>query len=221
MIVLFDVLIFFSGSTIVSFLTVLGHDYRNEQVLTFRRSHCDLCKRELSWYEVIPIISYLGKFGKCKCCKYKLPWGYLLSEIAGGSFLAATIYLHKDFFFILPIFIMLILFSVMDIYYGFIYPEFYLLLLPSLLLHLTELHFIEASLVYIILFIPNFFKTSMGLGDMEVLVLLTILFGMNKILYIQLIACTLVLLHYLFRKKRSYKFIPYLSVAVGIIYLIF
>lgn len=45
------------------------------------RSHCDSCGKVLSWYELIPIVSYLLQCGKCRACKAKIPLWTLASEI--------------------------------------------------------------------------------------------------------------------------------------------
>lgn len=44
------------------------------------RSHC-ICKRQLSVYENIPIISYTLLLGKSKCCKSKIPSKHFFGEL--------------------------------------------------------------------------------------------------------------------------------------------
>ena len=48
------------------------------------RSHCENCNHVLTWYELIPIISYIIQKGRCRNCQTKLSIAYLLTEIASG-----------------------------------------------------------------------------------------------------------------------------------------
>lgn len=43
-------------------------------------SHCGQCKIPLSWYDNIPLISWLRLRGKCRHCEHPLCWYYLLLE---------------------------------------------------------------------------------------------------------------------------------------------
>lgn len=47
-------------------------------------SHCMQCKRPLSWYENIPVISWSVLGGKCRTCKAPISWQYPLVELAMG-----------------------------------------------------------------------------------------------------------------------------------------
>ena len=44
------------------------------------RSFCDECKKELKWYDNIPLFSYLFYFGKSRCCNKKISPRYLIIE---------------------------------------------------------------------------------------------------------------------------------------------
>jgi prepilin signal peptidase PulO-like enzyme (type II secretory pathway) len=47
------------------------------------RSKCKSCGKELSWYELIPIVSYLIQLGKCRTCKNKIPARLFFAECLG------------------------------------------------------------------------------------------------------------------------------------------
>lgn len=49
------------------------------------RSHCDVCGHQLAWFDLIPIISWLGLGGRCRYCRAPIGWQPLLLEVAGGS----------------------------------------------------------------------------------------------------------------------------------------
>ena len=48
------------------------------------RSHCDHCKKELEWQDLLPIFSYVYLGGKCRRCKKKLSFFYPLVEFVTG-----------------------------------------------------------------------------------------------------------------------------------------
>ena len=59
-----------------------------------RRSICEHCKRQLSWYENIPIFSWLFLKGRCKKCHEKIGLTELFSEFGLGL---ATLFLSLKF----------------------------------------------------------------------------------------------------------------------------
>lgn len=46
------------------------------------RSMCLHCRRQLSWYENIPILSFLYLQGRCRTCRNPIPFHYLMVELA-------------------------------------------------------------------------------------------------------------------------------------------
>lgn len=48
------------------------------------RSHCQFCKAELRWYDLLPIVSYLILGGKCRYCRKAVNIEYLLIEVVMG-----------------------------------------------------------------------------------------------------------------------------------------
>ena len=51
------------------------------------RSFCDYCGNKLSWYENIPVISWLVQGGRTRCCGKGLDWSYPLVEMVTGLML--------------------------------------------------------------------------------------------------------------------------------------
>ena len=45
------------------------------------RSMCTYCKHELSWYDLIPVVSWLSVGGKCRYCKKQISWQYPVVEV--------------------------------------------------------------------------------------------------------------------------------------------
>lgn len=52
------------------------------------RSYCEACKKQLAWYDLFPVFSYLVLRGKCRNCRKKLSPEYLLIEILVGLIFA-------------------------------------------------------------------------------------------------------------------------------------
>ena len=48
------------------------------------RSRCDSCKKQLSWHDNIPLISYLLLNGRCRQCGKKISWQYPAVELLFG-----------------------------------------------------------------------------------------------------------------------------------------
>ena len=79
------------------------------------RSYCPSCKNKISWFDNIPIFSFLILRGKCRSCKNKISFQYILVElIAALSFLVIYYFYGLSFttllFFILTICFIIIFF---------------------------------------------------------------------------------------------------------------
>jgi leader peptidase (prepilin peptidase)/N-methyltransferase len=56
------------------------------------RSVCDNCGRTLNAFDLIPIVSYLVLAGRCRTCKKPIPSRHFISELAGGSIGALSVW---------------------------------------------------------------------------------------------------------------------------------
>lgn len=77
------ILYFVFGIIIGSFLNVIILRYNTGQML-LGRSVCFSCGKELLWYELIPIISFIFQLGRCRNCKSKISWQYPAMEVFTG-----------------------------------------------------------------------------------------------------------------------------------------
>ena len=57
------------------------------------------CQNKLVWYELIPILSFLGLKGRCRNCKTKISIQYPLVELVTGLIFAALFLKFQDVFF--------------------------------------------------------------------------------------------------------------------------
>lgn len=55
------------------------------------RSQCDRCRRRLSWWELLPIVSALLLRFRCRTCHTRIPARLLLVELAGALLIAALV----------------------------------------------------------------------------------------------------------------------------------
>ena len=65
-----------------SFATMLVYRVPNNLNLNKPRSSCDKCKRQLKWYNLIPIFSYVFQLGKCAKCKKAIGLQSILIEVS-------------------------------------------------------------------------------------------------------------------------------------------
>lgn len=83
---LFAVFAAIFGTLIGSFLNALIYRLPLGINIALPRSSCPHCKHVISWYENIPIISYLFLRGKCSNCRSKISIQYPLVEFVTGAF---------------------------------------------------------------------------------------------------------------------------------------
>ena len=136
------IMFFIIGTVFGSFYNVLGLRIPKKESIIKPGSHCENCGHVLSWYELIPIISFIMLKGKCRNCKTELSIMYPLSELFCGILFAISFYSYG---FSYNLLIALILCSVMvmvtvsDLTYMIIPDRF--IVVPSILILLIKLVF--------------------------------------------------------------------------------
>ncbi|OGD56728.1 hypothetical protein A2V71_04265 [Candidatus Berkelbacteria bacterium RBG_13_40_8] len=76
------------GLAVGSLLNVIIFRFDDLKSILTTRSHCPKCKRQLTWYELIPFFSYLVLWGKCRTCKKPISIQYPLVEVGTGLIFA-------------------------------------------------------------------------------------------------------------------------------------
>ncbi len=80
-----SVIFFLLGSIFGSFASVLVSRWKIKKSGIFiGRSQCPKCEHILWWFELIPLLSYIGQRGKCKNCACKISKFYPFCEILMG-----------------------------------------------------------------------------------------------------------------------------------------
>jgi prepilin signal peptidase PulO-like enzyme (type II secretory pathway) len=82
---IFYIFVFIFGAIIGSFLNVVICRH-NTHLTLLGRSFCFSCNKQLTWYELFPILSYLALGGKCRSCKSKISRQYSIVEATMGLF---------------------------------------------------------------------------------------------------------------------------------------
>ena len=176
-------LLFIAGTCIGSFITSLNEKLASESNffgLSFftARSSCNHCHRQLFFFDLIPIVSYLYLRGKTRCCHKTIPHHYFINEIIYGLLIVFA-YLEANtfiFFLISSIFYSALIAIALFDRDFLIIPKTYLLIILFLGLfniYLTDSYnfLISATFmtvaVYLIKFIfDNLFATNtFGMGD--------------------------------------------------------
>lgn len=91
---------FFAFGTIIgSFLNVVIFRYNTGKTL-WGRSRCFACGRIISWYDLIPVVSFILLRARCRFCKSKFSLEYPLVEaVTGFLFLSVFLKFIKEFGF--------------------------------------------------------------------------------------------------------------------------
>ena len=82
--ILIYIIIFCIGTVFGSFFTLAVYRIPLGKDITHERSFCPNCNHKLSFFDMIPILSYICLGGKCRYCKQKIRPRYLMLEILSG-----------------------------------------------------------------------------------------------------------------------------------------
>jgi len=78
-----------------SFVSALSYRLPRGLPMLNDRSRCPKCKKKISWYDNIPLFSYIFVRGKCRKCKKKISIRYPLLELS-TAILFLLVYLRID-----------------------------------------------------------------------------------------------------------------------------
>ncbi len=116
------------GIVIGSFLNVYIYRFHTGKSIA-GSSHCLSCQTPLRWYELFPLVSYLGLRGKCRTCSARIPSRYFWVELVTALLFLLVVLTVTDFWlWPLLAFLMatLVVIAVYDLYHfvipdGFVY----------------------------------------------------------------------------------------------------
>ncbi len=199
------VLLFILGLAIGSFLSVVIYRLVHNDSPLRGRSYCDNCKKQIAWYDNIPLLSFILLRRKCRYCGHPIPWEYPAVEFLTGAlfvwwFVVGFTFFRlseRPFLVVQPLFwlfvgILLVVIFFTD-YLYYIIPDSAVLLLTLMTLvyrlFLTGTHImmshdfalaiacgIGASLFFLMLFLLTRGR-GMGFGDVKLAFPLGLLLG--------------------------------------------
>lgn len=84
------------GLGIGSFLGAAIWRVKNDVKISDGRSKCPSCGKQLTWYELIPLASYILQQGKCRKCGKKISSHYFITELVTAVVIGSYIYIVID-----------------------------------------------------------------------------------------------------------------------------
>ncbi|MFA4947195.1 MAG: prepilin peptidase [Candidatus Krumholzibacteriia bacterium] len=75
-----------------SFLNVVIYRVPRRLSVVRPRSFCPRCRAKISWYENVPVASYVALRGRCRGCGERIALRYPLVEAAGAALALAAVY---------------------------------------------------------------------------------------------------------------------------------
>jgi prepilin signal peptidase PulO-like enzyme (type II secretory pathway) len=221
---LFRIFLFIIGLVFGSFITALTWRYPKGISIAKGRSICPNCRKQVSWRDNIPIVSYFLLGGKCRNCKAKISLRYPLIELAAGiGFVLIG-------FQILP----LILFCLLEIIFVIdlenqIIPDSFIfigILLSLIINYQSSFTGLLAGFVCAIFLLLIFLFTKghgMGLGDVKFAVLGGMIVGLPLFpiwLFVAFLTGAMVGIILILGKKMGLKskiaFGPFLVISIPI-----
>lgn len=227
---------FIFSAIFASFIQVAATHLPLRQTFMFRFSRCDFCQRRLTFFEMIPLFSFIILRGKTWCCDQKLSRSYLAVELLFPILFTFFVYFEKTASNRILLFIclaFLFFFLLTDLTYLHI-PDVAVLVFFSivLLLRLKESipftsilwQFVCSLLFYGLIYYV--FRKGFGMGDAKLLIVLGTALGFKAsywIFFLALASANLILgFAFLFKKitrKKKIPFVPFLFTGF-LIYLI-
>ena len=83
---IYMIIFFTMGTLFGSFFSLATYRLPRKQDIVFKRSYCPKCNHELGFFDLIPVLSYVIRGGKCKYCGDKISSRYIHLEIFNGIF---------------------------------------------------------------------------------------------------------------------------------------
>lgn len=191
------ILMFAIGVVLGSFYTLAVYRIPLKQDITHTRSYCPKCNHKLSFWDLIPVLSYMFLGGKCRYCKDKIRPRYIIIEILSGIiFLLFTIGLNINWLNIEYV-------KIVTLLYGMIFLSTIFIIVGIFKEHKK----VEVSVLRV--------------GLIAEIIYMVYLYILKKSIYRYIIYIPVLLLAILCNNKKTNELIKILSFIVFIIISIF
>ena len=239
--ILLCIFLFIIGTIFGSFYNVVGYRLPKGESIVFPPSHCTNCNHKLTFFELIPIISYIFQKGKCKHCNQKISLFYPIFETLTGILFVLcylSFGLTPNIIIALTFVSLMIIITVSDYHYLIIPDEVLITFSLILFIEILLINGIDAVLysilngvlafitMYLLKKLGDFIfkKESMGGGDIK----LMFIFGMTltypiailSIFVGSLIGLPIALLIIWSKKDHIIPFGPFLAAGATLLLLL-
>ncbi len=198
--------VFVYGSLLGSFLNVCIYRIPKGSSIVFPPSSCPVCKTKISWWQNIPIFSYLFLLGKCASCGSRISFRYPLIEglsgilsvflwerIIGNSSQIPDFHIFLLFFLEVVFVFLLIVITMIDFDYQIIPDELVYFGVAAGVIYSFFIHDLPFSLLaglgasvffYAVRVLGEFvfLKEAMGMGDVKFAAFLGVFLGIKKVI---------------------------------------
>lgn len=235
---MWDTLIFSVTSVVLglifgSFYNVLIYRVpRHISLVDPKRSFCPVCKHRLSWFDNIPILSYVFLGGRCRYCHTKISFVYPLVEGSTAILFLLSYFLTKDVLGMIALWMLFsggIIITVVDLQTMMI-PDFAVIItaIGGFLWAFANGHLLLSVVsaligfgVFLVIYLVS--KNGMGFGDVEYFGALALYILPYEIIWAVLFASVSAIiftLPMLLRKQANRKtrvpFGPFLALGISI-----
>jgi len=190
------------------------------------------CGKQLKWYELIPVVSFLIQGGKCRNCKTKLSVQYPIIELLNGIIYVCVFY---QFGISIKAVIYSLLMSVLIVISVIDFRTYEIPLGCNIFIFILGVIQVVTDLPHMLQYVIGFFAVSLvlliiwlisrgraiGGGDVKLLAAAGLLIGWKNIILAFILGCVIGSVIHLIRMKfsgadRRLAFGPYLSIGIAI-----
>jgi leader peptidase (prepilin peptidase)/N-methyltransferase len=220
----------------------IDNEYKYPQIFT-KPSHCEKCKKELKWYELIPVLSYIFTKGKCSKCKTRINIYYPISELLLGISLALFYYTTSPWY-TYPILLILFALTYFDIQYkaipqnptlAFLALSILYLLIKSIVSQQVILNallsgllvIVGITLILLLMYGYKNLKEGFGLGDFIILLSLSAFLNTQQfwlMFWVSIILATIVsIIGFItkrYNRKSALPLLPFFTLGFVIVFVI-
>lgn len=232
----YTIFAFIFGLVFGSFFNVVGLRIPKKESIISPPSHCTNCQRQLTFLDLIPVVSYLLLRGKCRNCGVKFSPIYMITELLTAILFAFAFWkigLQPELLVAILFISLLLIITVSDIAYMIIPDKVLLFFLPFVIIarFIAPLEpWWDSALgavigFSILLLIAVVSKGGMGGGDIKLFFVLGLVLGTIQTLltlffaaFIGMLAGFVLLISRKQGRKTPIPFGPSIAAAAIIVY---
>lgn len=176
------------------------------------RSFCDHCKRQLTWWQLIPILGWLWQRGRCHFCQATISCRYVAYEVSFGLLTACFISHTSLATTYSTIAFLLILLALAEIDRAIsLVPTFLNIILLVTALIIRQPPISECLILFTVYVLGQYLLHRypvLGNADLDIIVIFVVAWGWLAMTQIVLISCVLALLRQRHVQPTRQPFIP-------------